>query len=60
MTITMQDFRAAKKAVKKQGVADLSAADRVAREVLVARCPKANAFLIRDMAWQVVMSVKCG
>lgn len=57
-TITSKDFAEAKKAVKKAGTADVSLADRVAREVLVSRCPSAPLVLIADMAWQVVLAAR--
>jgi hypothetical protein len=56
--ITNQDFAAAKKAVKKVGTADISLAHRTAIETLAGRCLRADAELIADMAWQVVMCAR--
>ena len=58
MKITTADFNAAKKQVKSVGVADSSLAHRKAIEVLTARCPRASAELIGDMAWQVVLAAR--
>jgi hypothetical protein len=56
--ITNQDFAAAKKAVKKVGTVDLSLAHKVAIETLSARCIRADAVLVNDMAWQVVLCAR--
>jgi hypothetical protein len=58
MKVTTADFNAAKKQVKTVGVADASLAHRTAIEALTARCPRASAELIGDMAWQVVLSAR--
>jgi len=56
--ISNLDFAAAKKAVKKVGTADTSLAHRIAAEILADRCLRADATLIADMAWQVVMCAR--
>jgi hypothetical protein len=56
--INNADFAAAKKAVKKNGVADTSCAHRIAIETLRDRCPRADDTLLADMGWQVVMCAR--
>ena len=56
--INNADFAAAKKAVKKNGVADTSYAHKIAIETLRARCPRADDTLLADMAWQVVLCAR--
>ena len=56
--INNADFAAAKKAVKKNGVADTSYAHRIAIETLRDRCPRADDTLLADMGWQVVMCAR--
>jgi hypothetical protein len=58
MTITNQDFAAAKKAVKKVGTADVSLAHKTAMQVLADRCKSAHPGLIQDMGWQVVLAAR--
>lgn len=56
--INNADFAAAKKAVKKSGVADTSYAHEVAINTLRVRCPRADDILLADMAWQVVLCAR--
>jgi methylmalonyl-CoA mutase cobalamin-binding subunit len=58
MTISNQDFAAAKKAVKKVGTADVSLAHKTAMQVLADRCKSAGAELIQEMGWQVVLAAR--
>lgn len=59
-SITTQNWKTAKRAVKNVGVLDYSLAHRVAIEKLTELCPNANIELITDMAWEIVKSVRNG